>query len=987
MAKRSRLDPEQLLQHEAFVRELAGRLVRDEQAADDIAQQTWVAALQAPAQPLNSLRGWLATIVRRTAGKRARGERRQQQREGLAANTEPAPSSSEILEREQARALVVRAVLALPESFRDVIVLRWFEGLPPRVIAKRLDVPVETVRTRHRRAMDQLRGNLDRGTDGGRCAWAAMLAPLAFGSGADIAAAAAAASATTATTTGVLLMSTNLKITAAIAVSFAVCCWLFWTPADTAPSGANGADEGYALASAQSQRGSRVESANAKGQGASPASNATVEREAVATSAKASKGIVVVNVRWAEDGTEAVGIPVEIFVGSYNHNAVSNEGGVARIEDVPPRRYFLVVKRPDGLENFKKVTVVGGEILTVDMEVPSGLDVHGVVVDENAGPIADAEVVIGDWGQAIGVVMARTDEYGKFAIRDLATNCMIGARAAGRAPSLMKAMTGSVGAEAQVRLVLDKIGARLTGIVLDENEQPVVGAFVRAGEATYRVIPFPDGSSGTDAVPAGQATDENGRFSFDALPPETIKFSVRSSGHAPYVQKVALRAGATEHLTIHIKTGVTIRGRVTMSDGKPVSCYVTASPGGVYQSDRDQSRHKSTKRDGTYEITGAAPGDLVLEVRSDDGEATHKLVAHPGQVLEWNPVLQAGDTLRGRIIDDDDKPVRVVVEVMAMASGKVFHRFATSDDKDEGRFEITNIPKGAALRLTVRRDSLEIKAINNVVPGKEELIVRVPKPTKAHIHGIVLDENGDPLPNAQVRPNRRRRLSSAKTNDKDTGAFEFGPMPAGAYQLVIEATGYAPMRTPYHTIADGDTWDAGAIRMVRGGTLRVSYLGDFVELPEHTLSVLGADGSHVTRLTMLGSGGQSTLLAPGNYRLQIGGKGIASKLVPFRIANGGEAKLDVPVQQGRKVNFHFLGESKANARLRVTITDANGEVRQYGSAWRTQDGIVQMSADLAPGTYRVQARPREDGNEVLHGEQGFTVGDKEMTVTVEMQGR
>src|SRR6185369_409787 len=72
-----RRDPERLLAHDRFVRGLARCLVRDAHAAEDLAQEAWVAALQVSPPPL-SWHGWLATVVRRIAGKDARGRRREE---------------------------------------------------------------------------------------------------------------------------------------------------------------------------------------------------------------------------------------------------------------------------------------------------------------------------------------------------------------------------------------------------------------------------------------------------------------------------------------------------------------------------------------------------------------------------------------------------------------------------------------------------------------------------------------------------------------------------------------------------------------------------------------------------------------------------------------------------------------------------------------------------------------------------------------------
>src|SRR5688572_30476012 len=169
---------ESLLLHDRFVRALARKLLSDRHAAEDIAQETWVAAIEAPcAAP--SLPRWLASVVKNLAHKAQRVERRRGWRESAAARPESVPSTSELLDREAARTELVEAVFALEEPYRDAVVLRYFENLSPRAIAKRLGVPVETVRTRLKRALARLRERLDRKYGSGREAWGALLFPFA----------------------------------------------------------------------------------------------------------------------------------------------------------------------------------------------------------------------------------------------------------------------------------------------------------------------------------------------------------------------------------------------------------------------------------------------------------------------------------------------------------------------------------------------------------------------------------------------------------------------------------------------------------------------------------------------------------------------------------------------------------------------------------------------------------------------------------------
>src|SRR5436190_9819438 len=86
------------------------------------------------------------------------------------------PSLPELL----ADARWVRALarsLALDEPYRTAVLLRFFEDLPPRAIAKRLGIPVATVHTRLQRGCDRLRQQLD-AKFGERGAWCAAVLPL-----------------------------------------------------------------------------------------------------------------------------------------------------------------------------------------------------------------------------------------------------------------------------------------------------------------------------------------------------------------------------------------------------------------------------------------------------------------------------------------------------------------------------------------------------------------------------------------------------------------------------------------------------------------------------------------------------------------------------------------------------------------------------------------------------------------------------------------
>jgi len=175
MASAQPIPSDLLLAHSGFLRDLARGVLMDEAAAEDVVQETWIVALERPPGTRAALRGWLATVARNLALRRLRGEGRRMARERASAR----PEAEEVQGREQILRSVVDAVLALEEPYRTTVLLRYFEGLPPREIARRQGVPVTTVKSRLKRGHDRLRTSL-RGEFGGEDrAWCSALAALA----------------------------------------------------------------------------------------------------------------------------------------------------------------------------------------------------------------------------------------------------------------------------------------------------------------------------------------------------------------------------------------------------------------------------------------------------------------------------------------------------------------------------------------------------------------------------------------------------------------------------------------------------------------------------------------------------------------------------------------------------------------------------------------------------------------------------------------
>ncbi len=218
---------DRLLDESRWLSDLARRLVRDPGLADDLAQDTLVAALGAARQPEpERRRGWLATILRRKLISRHRDEARREHREYVSAQSEALPSAHELSALLESEQLLRDALAELKEPYRRALTLRYREGISAAEIARRDGEPAGTVRSRIRNGLQMLRKQLEQRDRH----WAAALLPLANVPGAPQAMTAKVAG----TTTG----SVSAYVVAAAILS-AVCIpvgWKLTRPAEDLPA-------------------------------------------------------------------------------------------------------------------------------------------------------------------------------------------------------------------------------------------------------------------------------------------------------------------------------------------------------------------------------------------------------------------------------------------------------------------------------------------------------------------------------------------------------------------------------------------------------------------------------------------------------------------------------------------------------------------------------------------------------------------------------
>jgi RNA polymerase sigma factor (sigma-70 family) len=156
-----------LARHGPMVLGVCRALLRDEHAADDAFQATFLVLVRRAGSVRvgDSLGRWLYGVAHKVAvqSRRTAAIRNTRERTTDGPISEPAEDgSSDPLESADLRAAIHHELARLPESSRAAIVLCHLEGLSHEEAAQRLGWPVGTVRSRLARGRDRLRDRLAR---------------------------------------------------------------------------------------------------------------------------------------------------------------------------------------------------------------------------------------------------------------------------------------------------------------------------------------------------------------------------------------------------------------------------------------------------------------------------------------------------------------------------------------------------------------------------------------------------------------------------------------------------------------------------------------------------------------------------------------------------------------------------------------------------------------------------------------------------------
>lgn len=299
---------------------------------------------------------------------------------------------------------------------------------------------------------------------------------------------------------------------------------------------------------------------------------------------------------------------------------------------------------------------------------------------ETHEPIAGAHVVFSDgfkdWE-------ADTDEEGRFAVEKLPPG------------ELRIVVTADGFAEFREEVGADRRSAPLTIElgpewvaeihVVDGEKQPVADAVV---EALYS-----DNSQMRDTL-----TDAAGLARFGGLPPTIEGVSIRVQ-HPDYAAMTEFDIlvdrptdGPLASTTVTLERGATLVGRVTNAATREPIAMARVTVGEVMSPGAPMAW---TDDEGRFEVTGVASGERVVTVHAPElAPAATRVSVASGEKAELSFALQSGRSVRGRVIDEADKPVERATVVL-----EKWHEFETLGLKamtdETGDFVIENAPTDA----------------------------------------------------------------------------------------------------------------------------------------------------------------------------------------------------------------------------------------------------------------------------------------------------
>ncbi|MCC6408398.1 MAG: sigma-70 family RNA polymerase sigma factor [Planctomycetes bacterium] len=791
---------DEVLAEEGFIRSLARKLARDDELANDVFQETLLAAIKRPRKSNAPLRSWIARVVHNRVVQTHRHRLRREKHEALLDEAPGELSPADAAERDGVRAHVVRAVEEMDEPYRSAILLRFYEDLEPREMAARLGVPVETARTRVKRAMALLRARLDREYGNDTPRWASSLFLWTLPDrGATLVVAESGASAVR-WATGV--------------IAVVGCAVLLWLALDRAPT------REAPVAALPPGPTASVEVASTAG--ASSASNAAARAENDGPTLPP----LAVRVVRRDDGTPLAGVRfVFTAIDGRELERSTDDDGAASIPWPTDRALAVAIDATDGtLATHARLApeerAERSEPWTIAVE--GSTEVEGRAIDRFGQSLAGASVSVFALDEEDlplrsepALARATADLAGTFRFDHLPRRFALLVESPERiAADVWIANLSRARRLGGLEVVLDD-PAPVRGEVLDSDGNAVAGASLTLarvrGDADFRSSSLEE--TWFRARDEFEATSEyDGRFEFARVPRGRYQLAVAKHGLATFTRNVQ---APLDDVSVRLEEAAPLAFLVVDADGKALAdarALVRRSA----NSERGAARARETARadaEGRLTLDGASAGTAAWLRVEAVGHAT--VLAGPFDIVRGDSartlVLDSGRALSGSVRDDLGTPfANCVVIARASPASEDLERFAVGHQNELFELARTRANADGEFRFPelARVDlELEIRATERAAPAHAESVSRtathvdvrlrsdrasgVTLAGRVHARGSAELVSGfvvSALPSDTAERTSRVTVRGAAGDDR----FELALGAEGEWLVHVRAPGYAP---------------------------------------------------------------------------------------------------------------------------------------------------------------------------------------------------
>jgi len=457
--------------------------------------------------------------------------------------------------------------------------------------------------------------------------------------------------------------------------------------------------------------------------------------------------------------------------------------GSFRIDGLEPGVWKLVA-HSRGYADSEPLRVTLPTTRRVELVLPRGARVSGMVVDARGAPVAEAEVTLEREGVGDGRVM--TDEHGVFLLSGAhAGSGTLRARGPGGTPSppvLVKLVRGEELDGLVLRL---DPGARLEGEVVGSAGEPLVGVRVQVSHAASGHLEY-------------ASSDEAGRFELVDLPAGALSVFARTPEGVHLRAQVEIAPGESAHVRLSTPEGlVHLRGRVLVGGEPWARTELVASELDETTASWSRGSTATADADGAYELTLPGSGRYRLH-----------LYAMGASDLSWTVAL---DVPAVETFQHDVTPaVGLVAGRVSDASGRAL--------------------AGISVRARASEDPSSSGSVRTGADGRYELVAPAGRLT---VQAGGPDHGETEMPYAESRIEGLQLAEGARLHDLDLVLVQGGALEGfvrgkdgkGVARALITAEG---------TRAFGRTDEHGAFRMdgLEPGTLLLQAVGPRVRTPE-----------------------------------------------------------------------------------------------------------------------------------------------------------